>query len=78
MFGLGLPEFLMIVAIVIVLFGIRKLPNLSKDLGESGKEFKEGLTGKTEEVSLQELAKEVGNSARTIKEETRSIKETQV
>ncbi len=39
-FGLGTPEMLLIFAIVILLFGAKKLPELAKGLGKSMREFK--------------------------------------
>jgi sec-independent protein translocase protein TatA len=38
--GLGMPELLMILAILLLLFGGSKLPSLAKGLGQSVKEFK--------------------------------------
>ena len=40
MFGLGAPEMIVLLVIVLVLFGGTKLPQMMKGLGEGMKEFK--------------------------------------
>jgi len=46
MFGLGFPELMVILIIVIVIFGATKLPQLGKGLGEGINNFRDGLKGK--------------------------------
>lgn len=45
---LGAPELLIILLIVLLLFGGKKLPELSRSLGESAKELRKGVSGKDE------------------------------
>lgn len=48
MFGLGITELLVILAIVVVIFGARRLPELGSGLGKAIKNFKSGVSGKDE------------------------------
>jgi sec-independent protein translocase protein TatA len=40
---IGLPELLVILAIIIVIFGANRLPGLGKGIGSAIKNFKDGL-----------------------------------
>lgn len=45
MAGLGMPELLIILVIILVLFGSRRIPDLAKGLGEGIRNFKTGIRG---------------------------------
>ncbi len=50
-FGLGTTEMLLVLAVVILLFGAKKLPELAKGMGKSIKEFKKASNETDEEAS---------------------------
>jgi len=48
--GIGGPELMMIMFIILLLFGANKLPDLAKGLGKSVREFKKAASGVENEV----------------------------
>jgi sec-independent protein translocase protein TatA len=51
---LGWPELLLILAVLLLLFGARKLPDMARSMGRSTKEFKAGLKEGVDEPSPPE------------------------
>ncbi len=64
-FGLGGMELLAILAIVLLLFGGAKLPQLAKGLGQSVKEFKKASKDEDETVKPVEAKKPEETKATT-------------
>ena len=44
--GIGLPEVLLVLAIVLIIFGPKRLPALGRSLGSGMRNFKESISGK--------------------------------
>lgn len=43
MSGIGAPELIVVLLVLLLLFGASRLPKLARSMGQAGKEFKEGL-----------------------------------
>jgi sec-independent protein translocase protein TatA len=43
---IGIPELLIVLVIVLLLFGARRLPEVARGLGSGMREFKDAVTGK--------------------------------
>lgn len=54
--GLGAPELIVILLVVLLLFGSSKLPGLARSIGEASKEFKKGVLNADEPASKAEPA----------------------
>ena len=52
--GLGMPEMLLVVGVLLLMFGGSRLPQLAKGLGSSVREFKRGAAGLDEAGAPQE------------------------
>ena len=55
MFGLGTGEILIILFIILLLFGAKKLPELAKGLGKGVNEFKKASDNIKEEVIIEDI-----------------------
>lgn len=56
------PELIVIVAVIILLFGARKLPELARSLGASAKEFRKGLDDGGDETVTEASAETTDSS----------------
>jgi len=54
MFGLGTPEILGILVIILVLFGAQRLPGLARSLGQGIKEFRKSVREISEDIDTSE------------------------
>jgi len=55
MFGIGMPELIIILIIALIIFGPKKLPEMGKALGRAIKEFKKTSQELKEEIELEDI-----------------------
>ncbi len=67
MFGIGVPELVLILIIGLVVFGPGKLPGVGKALGQSIREFKEANNGKGDDTTIDASAETKTLNAETDK-----------
>ncbi len=48
MFGIGIQELLVVLAICVLIFGARRLPEIGSGLGRAIKNFRSGVSGQDE------------------------------
>lgn len=64
MAGLGVPELLIILLIVVVLFGASRLAGVGAALGSSVREFKKGVRDDPDDVTPSTTRDELGKTQR--------------
>jgi len=63
MFGLGTPEIILIVIVILVLFGAKKIPELMQGLGKGVKEFKKASSEIKNDINSTDEDKEKKSSS---------------
>ena len=71
MFGIGTTELLVVLGIVLVVFGARRLPELGSGVGKAIRNFKAGISGKDaidvtpKQEAVTDASEKSAESART-------------
>ncbi len=69
MFGIGMPEMLLILAVALIVIGPKKLPDLAKSLGRALGEFKRATTDLKDSIESETQFGEVKNAFKELKED---------
>jgi TatA/E family protein of Tat protein translocase len=73
MFGIGMPEMLLLLAIALVVIGPKKLPDLAKSLGRAMREFKKATNELKDTMQIDSELADVKNAFNDISDD---VKET--
>jgi len=68
MFGLGMPEILLILAIALIVIGPQKLPELAKTLGRAMGEFKRSAQDLKRSIDMDTTLQDVKSSPTDLKD----------
>ena len=71
MFGIGMPEMILILAIALVVIGPKKLPDLAKSLGRAMREFKKATSEFKETMQIDNELTEVKKAFDDINEDVK-------
>jgi sec-independent protein translocase protein TatA len=63
--NIGLPEIAIVLVIVLLIFGPKRLPELGRSMGRGMREFKDSITGKDDEEKKPELTAAEQNKQQT-------------
>ncbi len=73
MFGLGMPEILLILAIALIVIGPKKLPELAKTLGRAMGEFKRSAQDFKKSIDVETTLKDLETPASDLKDVIKEV-----
>lgn len=73
MFGLGMPEVLLLMAIALMVIGPKKLPDLAKTLGRAMGEFKKAAQDFKQSIDMEDAVKKFEEPAKSVRETINEI-----
>lgn len=76
MFGIGMPEMILILAVALIVIGPKKLPDLAKSLGRALGEFKKATKDFKESIDVEDNFKELKDVKNAFDDISTDIKET--
>jgi len=69
MFGMGMPEIILILAVALIVLGPKKLPEIAKSLGRGIAEFKKATQEFKENIDVDNDLREARDTLREVKDD---------
>ncbi len=63
MFDIGAPELIIVLVIIVLLFGVRRIGKIAGELGKGIREFRTGLSGKADDALVTETEEAASKAA---------------
>ena len=76
MFGIGMPEMILILAVALIVIGPKKLPDLAKSLGKAMGEFKKATSDLKESMQIDSELKDLKSTFDDLEKEDRKPPKT--
>ena len=68
-FGIGATELIILLVVILVVFGPKRLPEMGRSLGKGMREFKDSITGNDDEPVRRVTATEETGTVETAREQ---------
>ena len=65
-FGIGLPEIIIFLIVVLLLFGAKRVPEIGRSVGKGMREFKDAVTGQGRRAAAAAAGGARGRGARRV------------
>ena len=78
MFGIGMPELIVILAVALIVLGPKRLPEIARSLGKAMREFKNATNELKSAVNLDDDIKDIKHTINDVKSDVWNVSELQI